>query len=181
MKKIILILGSFCFLAAPLSAQYGESEQPVPVQKFKPRYAGTSVDAGVMFMPGFGSAFYVAPKISFQATPRLFLNAGAGMMQVGLLPSQNMFDSSSSIQRTATSAYIFAEGVYLLNERWSVNGSVMKEVSPAPVRRMNPNCMPSEAGYFGVEYKVTPSITVGARVGYSKGRSTGLYDPFYPY
>ncbi len=179
MKKVFFIMACICF-SVSLWAQTEEQVQPTPKSKFKPRYAGTSVDAGMMFTPGFGSAFYVAPKLSFQATPRLFLNAGVGVVQYNLLPSQMKYDSSP--QRTATGTYIFAEGVYLLNERWSVNGSVMKDVSPKPLRQMNPYCMPSEAMHFGVDYKVTPSITVGARIGYSNGtRRGGMYDPFYPY
>jgi len=96
-----------------------------------------------------------------------------------MLPSQMRNESSGSLQRTATGAYIFAEGAYLLNERWSVNGSVMKSVTPAPVRNATPYRIPSEAAHFGVDYKITPNITVGARVGYSNGGRSSMYSPFY--
>ena len=176
MKKIVLILVCACF-STGLWAQAEEQQQVAP--KFKPHYAGTSLDAGFMFMPHYGSAFYVAPKLSFQTTPRFFVNTGIGLIQYNLLPSQ--IKSEGSLQRTATSAYIYAEGVYLLNERWSVNGSVMKDVSPTPLRKATPYRMPSEAVHFGVDYKVTPNITVGARIGYSNGGRSNMYGPFYPY
>ena len=134
-------------------------------RNFKPRYAGTSVDVGYMIMPRYGSGFYVAPKFRFQATPRFFVNTGISVVQYNPLPSQMKRESPQ--QRTVTGAYIFVEGMYLLNERWSVNGSVMKNTTPAPMRRASPYRMPSEAAHFGVDFKVTPNITVGARVGYS--------------
>jgi hypothetical protein len=171
MKRLILFLSIICFSANLLA----QTEPP----KFKPRYAGTSVNTGFMWTPHFGSAFYVAPKLTFQATPRLFVNTGISVVQYNLLPSQ-MKSDGSGFQRTATGTYIFAEGVYLLNERWSVNGSVMKNVTPAPMQRATPYHVPSEAAHFGVDYKITPNITVGARVGYSNGGRSSMYNPFYP-
>jgi hypothetical protein len=176
MRPIILILICVCF-SASLWAQTEEQQQ---APKFKPHYAGTSVDVGFMFMPHYGSAFYVAPKLRFQATPRLFVNTGISVVQYNLLPSQ-MKNEGSSLQRTATGAYIFVEGMYLLNERWSVNGSVMKDVSPSPMRRATPYSVPTEAMHFGVDYKITPNITVGARIGYSNGTRSNVHSPFYPY
>jgi len=180
MKKVLLILACACY-STGLFAQEEQRQTP----KFKPRYAGTSVDAGVMFTPHYGSAYYVAPKFRFafgepfgvQATPRLFVNTGVSIVQYSLLPSQMNYEGAP--QRTATGAYIFAEGAYLLNERWSVNGSVMKNVTPAPMQRATPYRVPSEAAHFGVDYKVTPNITVGARVGYSNGGRSSMYSPFY--
>jgi len=165
MRRIVLILTSICFSATIWAQEEGRQVAPTP--KFKPRYAGTSVDAGFMFMPRYGSAFYVAPKLNFQATPRFFVNTGIGVTQYNLPPMQLKQESSGSLQRTATGAYIFAEGMYLLNERWSVNGSMMKDVSPSPMRRATPYRVSTEAIHFGIDYKITPNITVGARVGYS--------------
>ena len=180
MKNIFLILVCVCF-SAGLLAQEGEQPTNLKLQtsNFKPRYAGTSVDAGVMFMPHYGSAYYVAPKLRFQATPRLFVNTGISVVQYSLLPSQMKHEGSP--QRTATSTYIFAEGAYLLNERWSVNGSVMKNINPAPMRRTTPYSVPTEAMHFGVDYKITPNVTVGARIGYSNGGRSNMHSPFYPY
>ena len=176
MKKIVFFLISACF-SVNLWAQVEEQPQMVPSPKFKPHYAGTSVDAGFMFMPHLGSAYYVAPKLRFQVTPRFFVNTGISVVQYNLLPSQMKFDGLS--QRTATGTYVFVEGMYLLNERWSVNGSVMKDAGSVPMRRMTPYSVPTEAMHFGVDYKITPNITVGARIGYSNGgRSSSL---FYPY
>ena len=185
MRRIILILAGVC-LSCRLGAQ-DETQHQAP--KFKPRYAGSSVDAGFMFTPHYGSAYYVAPKLKFAfgepfgtlATPRFFINTGIGVMQYNLLPSQMKSEGTGSLQRTATSTYIFAEGMYILNERWSVNGSVMKDISPSPMRRAMPYRVPTEAMHFGVDYKITPNISVGARIGYSNGSRSSLYDPFYPY
>ena len=170
MKKTVisLIIVFACFSVG----LYAQTEEPASQIEFKPRYAGTSLDMGVMFMPKFGSAFYVAPKFRFQATPRLFVNTGIGVVQYNMLPSQTrLFEGSggASQQRNAaaTGAYVFAEGAYLLTERWTVNGSMMKNVTPEPVRRMTPYRIPSEAMHIGVDFKVTPNISVGARVGYT--------------
>ena len=178
MKKMVLLWSCICF-STGLWAQSEEQPQITSAKMFKPRYAGTSVDMGYMITPRYGSGFYVAPKLRFQATPRLFINTGISVVQYNLLPSQMKLEGSP--QRNATGAYVFAEGMYLLNERWSVNGSVMKNVSPAPMRSATPYRMPSEAAHFGVDYKITPNITVGARIGYSNGGRSSMYGPFYPY
>ena len=173
-RRIVLILVCVCFSARVLAQE--ETQQQTP--KFKARNAGTSINTGFMWMPHYGSAFYVAPKLQFQATPRFFVNTGIGVIQYHLLPSQMKSDNSGTLQRTATGAYIFAEGMYLLNERWSVNGSMMKDVSPSHERRATPYRVPTEAIHFGVDYKITPNITVGARVGYS---NSGGSSSIYPY
>ena len=178
MKSILLILVcSVCFSVACLWAQTGDPSSVSQLPEFKSRYAGTTVDAGFMFMPSYGSGIYVAPKFSFQVAPRLFLSTGVSVVQYNLTPAQTVFEDSSP--RTVTGAYVFVEGSYLLNERWSVNGSMMKNTTPEPVRNAMPYRlrMPNEAAHFGVNYQVTPNISVGARVGYSNGGG----NMYYPY
>jgi hypothetical protein len=180
MKKIVLILKYVC-LSVGLLAQEDEqngvalNEVKLETLNFKPRYAGTSVDAGFMFMPHNGSAFYVAPKLNFQVSSRSFVNAGIGVVQYNLLPSQQI-KNDGSLQRTVTGTYIFVEGMYLLSERCSINGSVMKDVSPVMLRRSTPYSVTTEAMHFGVDYRITPNITVGARVGYSNGGRSSIFD-----
>ena len=175
MNRIFLISFLFAFFSIGLFAQVEEesfaSKSTFATQsKFKPRYAGTSIDAGFMFSPNVGgSAFYIAPKFSFQTTPRLFVNAGVGVIQYNLPPSQFKFeDSGNSYQRTnPVGAYVFVEGAYLLSERWTLNSSMMKNTTPEPFRNISPYRIPNEAVHFGVDFKVTPNISVGARIGYS--------------
>jgi len=189
MKQIVLSLMFLC-LSAGLWAQVevtggrdineiSSPRPPVPPSpNFKPRYAGTSVDIGFMFMPRFGTAYYVAPKLRFQATPRLFVNTGISIVQYNVLPSQTNFEGFTP-QRTAVGAYIFAEGQYFLSERWSVSGSAMKRISPQPqpmMRNVAPFRMPNEAMHLGVDFRVTPNITIGARVGYAS--SGGSHFPY---
>jgi hypothetical protein len=166
MKQFILILVCVSFSVVVLAQTEEQQPQTMAQSFFTPHYSGSSVDMGFMFTPRFGSGFYVAPKLRFQATPRLFINTGVSIMQYNLLPSHVKFEGQR--QQTATGAYIFTEGTYLLNERWSINGSVMKKISAEPLLKNTPTYhMPSEAAHFGIDYKITPNITIGARVGYS--------------
>ncbi|MDR1671891.1 MAG: hypothetical protein LBS09_00255 [Bacteroidales bacterium] len=169
MKKtgIVILLA----LTVSVSAQ-----EPKGEDTFKPHYAGMSVNTGIMFSPLFGSACFFAPEIGFQVAPRLFLNAGAGVVQYGLTPGQR---AETSKKRSATGMYIYAEGVYLLNEKWSANGSMMKNVSPS--LHTLPYGAPREAIHIGIDYRITPHITIGASVGYSNGgRVTSPYSfPVY--
>ncbi|MDR1865087.1 MAG: hypothetical protein LBR08_05885 [Bacteroidales bacterium] len=171
MKKGILF---FVLAGLPvtglLAQEPGEREVFMP-SKFRPRYAGVSLNTGVMFMPGLGSAYYVAPKIGFQTAPRLFLNAGVGFMQYSPAPSP-LADRSNT--RPVSSVYIFSEGMYLLNEKWSLNGSVMKNITPVQAGRQTPCGMPAEAMHFGIDCKLTPNITIGAKIGYSNGNNTRI-------
>ena len=165
MKRIVLIVACLCF-SVGLIAQT-EKQNDVQSSKFKPKYAGTSIDAGFMLTPNYGSAYYVAPKLRFQTTPRLFVNTGITFVQYNLSPSQTRYESSPLQQSNATGAYFFTEGTYLLTERWSINGSAMKSITPQPARNATPYRIPNEAVHFGIDYKITPNITFGARVGYS--------------
>ena len=180
MKQTVFILICACFSVSLLAQELEEQQQIVPPLKFERRYAGTSVDAGFMFMPHYGSAFYLAPKLQFQVMPRLFVNTGISMIQYNLSPLQ--IKSEGLPKQNLIGTYIFAEGVYLLNERWSVNGSAMKNISPELLRRVTPYSIPSETVHFGVDYKVTPNISVGVRVGYSSsGEYNRMYNnPFFP-
>ena len=108
----------------------------------------------------------MAPKLNFQVTPRLFVNTGVHIVQYNITPSQIKFEGQRQ-QTTTTNAYIFTEGMYLLNERWSINGSVMKKINTEPLLKNTPYRMPNEAAHFGIDYKITPNITVGASIGYS--------------
>jgi hypothetical protein len=165
MKKIFILI-VISMISIVLHAQE-DGQYVLPVPKFKMGYAGTSVEAGAMFAPKLGTAFYVAPKIRFAVTPRFYMNTGVSMVTYNTLPSSNMFESST-FNRQSTAAYTFVEGTYLLSERWLLNGSAMKKIdSPKNAPNVAPFRSPSEAMHFGVEYKVTPNITVGARVGYT--------------
>ena len=179
MRRIVLILiGTWLF--AEIWAQESEllfvdvSKPETQNLIFKPHYAGTSVNAGVMFMPKYGSALYVTPKLSFQATPRFFINAGISVIQYNIVSSQLKYESFP--QQNITGAYIFTEGMYMINERLSVSGSVMKSITPETMRNTAPFSIPNEAVHFGVDYKVAPNITIGARIGYSNGGNN-----IYPY
>jgi len=189
MKSIILILTCLCFSVCLIAQTEKQDDSQSNTQiatttpvKFKPTYAGTSMDVGFLFMPRIGSAYYVAPKINFHVTPRLFINTGITVVQYNFQPSQVRYETlerwagtnqmAGASQRAGaspapTSAYIFTEGVYLLNERWSVNGSAIKNITPLPFRNLTPYQLPNEAIHLGVDYKVTPNVTVGARVGYT--------------
>ena len=114
MRRLLLLVMSI-LLTINLTAQdFGqeftvlEHEQFKSIQpplKFKPHYAGSSLDAGFMIMPSFGTGFYVAPKFTFQVTPRLFVKTGIGVVQYSLMPSQMKYEGASK-QTTATGAYI---------------------------------------------------------------------------
>jgi len=168
MRQLVLVLVCLSFSVAVCAQQIEEQEpQVMQAPMFKPHYAGSSVDMGFMYMPRFGSGFYVSPKLNFQVTPRLFVNTGISLVQYNLtIPGQMKFEGQRQ-QTATTGAYIFTEGMYLLNERWSINGSVMKKINTEPLLKNTPYRTPNEAAHFGIDYKITPNITVGARVGYS--------------
>jgi hypothetical protein len=164
--KTIKIQTGVALLLSLLTATGFAQEAPADFARFKPRYTGMSAGAGFMFSPGLGSAFYLAPKLNFQVTPRFYVNTGVAIVQYSLLPAQM---AEQSRKTPVTGAYFFTEGVYLLNERWSVNGSVMKSVMPKSVNAKSPFRPPAEAVHFGIDYRVTPHVTIGAKIGYSNG------------
>ena len=167
--KIIRCLIVFASFSVGL---YAQTEEPATQLRFKPRYAGASLNTGFMFMPNLGTGYFFAPKFSFQTTPRLFVNAGIGVVNYNLFPShlsslQQTEGRGLQQQNTVTGAYVFTEGVYFLNERWSINSSIMKNTTPESMRKNVPYRLPNEAAHLGIDFRITPNVTVGARVGYS--------------
>ncbi|MDR0814403.1 MAG: hypothetical protein LBN37_01480 [Bacteroidales bacterium] len=166
MKTKILFFVLPHLMMAGLFAQVQDERLSDSFSKFKPRYASTSVNSGFMFTPGYGSAFYVAPQFNFQLTPRFYLHTGISAVQYSLMPSQV---DGTVRNRTQTGVYLYAAGTYLLNEKWSVNGSMMKSVTPKSAYSQNRYNPPTKAMHVGVDYRITPSVTIGAKIGYSKG------------
>jgi hypothetical protein len=177
MKTKILFFVLPQLMMAGLFAQVQDERISGGFSKFKPRYVGTSVNSGLMFTSGYGSAFYVAPQVNFQLTPRFFLHTGVSAVQYSLMPSQT--DGAVS-NRTQTNAFIYAAGTYWVSEKWSINGSMMKNITPKSTYSQNRFSPPTEAMHVGVDYHITPSVIIGAKIGYSKGGDSFNHSRF-PY
>jgi len=139
--------------------------------------AGSSV-----WMSGHRNALfssYIAPEVRFHATPRFQLNTGI-MFSQGFLPGaaegQNGFQGNRFNSFT-----LFAEGRYLVSERLSFSGMVLKELDPGLDPRINTFYRNTgmQAVGMGVNYKLTENIHFGAQIRVSDGMPASRFSPSY--
>lgn len=172
--KNFLVLLSLLSLTWTIGAQ--EEIQPeakpikLPTEKIK-----FSLDAGTSFMyaPKFasGTSFFVTPKFTYAITPKFHLNAGVMILKQNLYfpngittfnenqPQSVVIKNSSSVQ-----GVLFAQGDYLLSDRLTLSGSVMKSLDNTNKLQNLPWNNSFQAMSMGVNYKISNTISVGAGV-----------------
>ncbi len=192
---VIMTLLIACQIQAQIAGQPNLS-QSLPSEKVK-----FSLNTGTSFFYSpnafSGTSFYLAPKFSYNVTPKFRINAGVMFIRQNLnfysplLLSGDSHPQSVVIRNTpAVQGIVFAEGDYLLSERLTLSGSLMKSIDP--------NYQFNNAAWrnsfqmmsMDVNYKLSNTISVGAGLRMIKSNgfnnffpstinSPGIYQPFY--
>ena len=192
---VILTLLIACQIQAQSSDQPNLS-QSLPFEKVK-----LSLNAGTSFFYSpnsfSGTSFYVAPKFSYNFTPKFRINAGVMLIRQNLnLSSPLLLGNDSQPQSVvirntpAVQGIVFAEGDYLLSERLTLSGSLMKSIEPNDQYKNAAWRNSFQMMSMDVNYKLSNTISVGAgvRMIQSNGfnnffpstiTSPGIYQPFY--
>ncbi|SMB90904.1 hypothetical protein SAMN00120144_0594 [Hymenobacter roseosalivarius DSM 11622] len=187
-KVSAFLIGACLFLTGNVLAQTpieGEAGPPTPsLLRSRVSY---NLSAGATFAGRFGSATYLSPTASYQATNRLRLFTGLTYMRV--LPGTfygPATDGPVATAPLATNHYLVQAGAeYALSPRVSLTGTAWRDFSnlpPAPgIRGFSGGNMGSGVN-VRADYHITENFSVSGGVRYSTGASPGLgMGPGYPY
>jgi len=188
LKKIfslaLLITGVVC-----LQAQDIDENPIIPtIDKRAPKVdkLDYSLSAGTSFITsktyGSGSSTYIAPELTYKLTPKLHLNVGIMFMRSNYLVNryQRFAGEQSAVIKTnpnvSTLAYI--SGDYLINNRLSISGMLMRDLSSPQGFGSNS----FQAMSVHMDYKLTDNISIGAGVQMRQGNnwSSPYGNGFYP-
>lgn len=174
MKK--LITSAFLlFCASIMMSQTGTDDYYLPVKpklSFQDRVT-TSIEMGagvsVFNKSNTGLTTFVAPKISYELTPKFKLNAGmmhytmTGNAYLPLNYNEGLINTNN---KSITGNLIFVGGEYQLNKKLIASGAVMADVISISNVKLN-----SKAAQLGLEYKVSEhsAIKVSAIIEQGQG------------
>jgi hypothetical protein len=122
---------------------------------------------------------WIAPEIKYAVTPRLYISAGAMVMQSNLNNSPVSPDNENSNSKITgyTHYYLFAHGEYLLNDKITIRATTLQGL---PNRSINPS--PLSYNSIGMDIKLSDHFSIGADCVFSKGLNSyemPVNNPFY--
>ncbi len=164
---------------APYSLSPGTAaERPLTPKKTK---FDLSVGTSFGIAPGsyYAPSLFVAPGISHWVSPRFRVSGGLYLEQTRVYP---ISQGSEEAFLPMTRAFLYARGDYQLAPRLLMSGTVLTSlpVQNAHSREQDFATRNLEAMELGLEYKITPSLSIGVQMR-MQNRPTGFYDPMMPY
>lgn len=171
MKKLITSF-FLLFIAFLSSAQNDTSYYTQRNKSVKDRLnASISGGAGVMvFNPKSTSSYsYVAPSFQYQLGSKFTVSAGLIHFNVTGNPfiNRNIGDNKYlNNNKTFSGNILQVGGLYKLNDRLTVSGSVLYQVNPPSYKQTNFN-----STSFGLDYKVTQHTTLSIKTNIIQGNN----------
>ena len=146
-------------------------------QSLVPERAQVTLGMGTSFISHIGSSYFVEPTIRKQISPRLQMAAALRYARYDLKPLPwATYESPSDL----SSVRVSLAGIYRINEKWTVWGSVTHQSGDA---RFGP-ASSYDVYSLGAEYRPNESTWVRAEVSVAKGLmpywGPYAYGAFYP-
>ena len=186
--RIFFFLILTVYFALPARAQ-DFVPQPTPSNFITPpEKVKVSLNTGTSFVysPGSfaGSSFFVAPKLSYNMTPKFRLNAGIMLIKQSLNLSSSLFPAGENQSRSVVlknssniQGVLFAQGDYSLSDRLTLSGSVLKSLDTNNNNRNDAFNNSFQAMSMGINYKISNTISVGAGVHLIQSNGNNNYFP----
>lgn len=190
-KQLFLVL----FLI--LSGLAWGQERPVDTTYNNQRFTGNrmnyNVSLGSQFssMNGYGSAFtsWVTPSLTYRISPKFTLGGGLSISTTNYLNTRTWGQTESNgFTGNFTTATLFVNGSWLVNDRITIFGSAFKQFpitsDPLPYNPFNPVSRKGAQGVnFSIDYKIAEGFHLQAGFRYSEGvnpyyRNSMFGDPF---
>lgn len=189
-KVSAFLIGTCLFLTGNVLAQTPtEAEAGSETPSLLRSRVSYNLSAGATFAGRFGSATYLSPTATYQATNRLRLFTGLMYMRAypGTFYAPTS-DNPMAATPMATNHYLVQAGAeYALSPRVSLTGTAWRDFSnlpPAPgIRGFSGGNMGSGVN-VRADYHITENISVSGGVRYSTGAAPGYgmgMGPGYPY
>lgn len=113
---------------------------------------------------------YINPNLNYRFTPRFSVSTGIIISNNSLFSQNYNLNGENS---NFTNAYLHLTGIYQVNEKLQVTGSVLYKKNNF-TNEMNPNAFNNLDYSVGAKYKVTKNIELGVQF------SKRSYSPFMP-
>ncbi len=139
---------------------------------------------------------FVNPSFSIPMNKKLTISAGVSYSHT-LLNNTSLISNTGEIRQHSgeiNTLTMHTSGLYRVNEKLTVSGTVFKTINPALNSRLNPNAINMEAQgvAFGLGYQLNESLYIGASIKMQQGnsnyhhysspfRSSFHSDPFSPF
>lgn len=143
-----------------------------------PTYTDFSLQMGTSFgsFGGNGSVLssYVSPNLNFDVTPKLNISAGALIINNNFSNFQQspVFAQSPILNQNMTDSYLYVQGDYKLNEKFTLSGGALKKVNASPYQQqMNPMAKNYDYSAYnvGMRYKVNENAHIEAQFNFIQG------------
>jgi hypothetical protein len=139
----------------------------VPI--LSPSRLNFKLDLGFGYTGGSYSGFYtyIAPYLRYALTPKFKLDVG-GMLSQG----SYTYNYENTGNLNGTSTFLFARGNYLINDKFTLEGTIFKTFYPNPPIRsdLTSKYATDNFGYgLGLDYKINKHMSLGAHIIMSKG------------
>jgi hypothetical protein len=188
-KKTTFLILLIAFSAISLAQQPIRDTLP-ETGLFQPGKFNYHVTIGSEFttVSGFGSAFqsYITPRLTYNLNQRLKIGGGISFRQTNYINARSLFGDNSGLRgsnSSFTSALVFIDGEYIVNDRFTIFGSAFKEIpvtrDPLPYNPFSPYTNGKAQGIdFNIGYKMGKHFYIQAGFRYSEGMSPWCNDPF---
>lgn len=149
----------------------------VPVKK-----VNYSFQTGSMFYGGAmrGSTFYVAPSFSYAFSKKFSMEGGIMFMNnnYSYTAASQVFGQDTRLfsQPSKYETVVFARGNYQVNNKLTITGSLVKNFTDNTSMQNQAWNNSFQMMSMGMDYKLTPNITLGAGVRVVQG--SGYNNPF---
>lgn len=130
------------------------------------------VDVGMSYMVAsngvHGPSLSLSPHAIYPLGNKFAVSAGLSMSHGNYYIPFYGGESRTGEMLPMTRMFVYASGHYFMSEKLTVTGSVYHEIVDVPNR--TPNITPHSSSYnfsgmsAGFDYKITPNITIGARI-----------------
>lgn len=180
----ILVMPVFSQVTSSDSMRSGE------VRSFQPKKLNYGLALGSEFttMSGYGSALntYITPRVSYNLSKRFSIGGGISIIQTNYFNAGSYYPNEQNAFSNGnfTSAVLFVNGHYLVNDRLTISGSAFKQFpitkDPLPYNPFNPVSPNGAQGVdFNIGYKVGKNMYFQAGFRYSEGLNP--YNPYNPF
>lgn len=139
---------------------------------------------GAVFTTGSGGDLfttYAAPEFSRNLGKKFTLSAGAVFSNTNFsnVPVADREGGFRPYSGNLTGLTIYGAGSVQVNDRLTLSGSAFKTINPAFSKRLSSDALQMDARgmSFGVGYKLSDNVHIGAEVRFQDGNSNS----FYPY
>lgn len=178
--KIFGILISLFLATSAALAQTPEASGTLSTKA--PIVVHRSLHTGFAYTKHLGTSTWITPLFSADLSERFTLTAGISIITADrylAVPESDRSEIETEVRvkkKRNTSAWFFAEGIYVVNPRLVVAGSIMREMTGSGSYAL----MPEQITSLGMTYQLSNRITIGMQITHTQRDNSNYPAAYYP-